>query len=332
MRYFGLRLRNFRGNFLLFSVLLRRVAQLKKQDEVAARTPIFAGFSYDPYFMKPYLPRLGTFVLLALLAVACGKNDEVSPADTNDNLALGNPSGAVTSTSSPTNYLLIRPQHALGYNRDAGKPIWVSWHLDQNELGSAPRQDDFRADTDLPSGWYQVKTSDYTGFGFDRGHNCPSADRTATVADNSATFLMTNMMPQAPNNNQQTWADLEDYCRTLVRAGNELYIVCGSYGRGGTGSMGYQTTIAGGKITVPANCWKVVVVLPVGSNDLSRVTSSTRVIAINTPNDNSLNAAWSGYRTSVDAIEAAAGLDLLSALPTSLQNTLEAKTDTGPTK
>jgi endonuclease G len=282
--------------------------------------------------MKYLLPRLGTLALLALLAVACGKTDEVRPADTNDNLALGNPSGAVTSTNFPTNYLLVKPYYTVGYNRDAGKPIWVSWHLDQADLGSTPRQDDFRADTDLPTGWYQVKPTDYTGSGFDRGHNCPSADRTASVPANSATFLMSNMMPQAPQNNQQTWANLEDYCRTLVSAGNELYIVCGSYGRGGTGSAGYQTTIAGGKVTVPANCWKIIVVLPTGSNDVSRITSSTRVIAVNTPNDNNLNSAWDSYRTSVDAIEAAAGLDLLSALSTSLQSALEAKTDTGPTK
>lgn len=219
----------------------------------------------------------------------------------------------------------------VGYNRDQGKPIWVSWHLGQTDLGSAARQDDFRADESLPSGWYQVKMSDYSGYGFDRGHNCPSADRTATVADNSATFLMSNMMPQAPNNNQRTWGNLEDYCRTLVRAGNELYIICGSYGRGGTGSAGYQTTIANGRVTVPLNCRKVVVVLPAGNNDVSRVTSSTRVIAVNTPNDNGLSSAWGGYRTTVDAIEAAAGLDLLSALPMSVQNVVEARADVGPT-
>jgi endonuclease G len=183
------------------------------------------------------------------------------------------------------------PTYTVGYNRDQGKPIWVSWHLGASDLGSAAQQDDFRADESLPSGWYQVKMSDYSSSGFDRGHNCPSADRTATVADNSATFLMSNMMPQSPNNNQQTWGNLEDYCRTLVRAGNELYIVCGSYGWGGTGSAGYQTTIASGRVTVPSNCWKVMVVLPTGNNDVSRVTNSTRVIAINTPNNNSLNSA-----------------------------------------
>jgi endonuclease G len=282
--------------------------------------------------MKHLLTRSYALFGLLLLA-ACSKTDEVTPTvdDRNDNLALGNPSGAVASTSSPTNYLLVKPQYTLGYNRDQGKPIWVSWHLGATDLGSAARQDDFRADESLPTGWYQVKQSDYSGSGFDRGHKCPSANRTATVADNSATFLMSNMMPQAPNNNQQTWGNLEDYCRTLVRAGNELYIVCGSYGRGGTGSAGYQTTIASGRVTVPANCWKVLVVLPAGSDDVSRITSSTRVIAVNTPNTNSVNSAWGGYRTSVDALETATGLDLLSALPLSVQNTLEARADTGPT-
>jgi endonuclease G len=37
-------------------------------------------------------------------------------------VAMGNPSGAVASTASPTNYLLTRPQYAVSYNRDQGKP------------------------------------------------------------------------------------------------------------------------------------------------------------------------------------------------------------------
>lgn len=282
-----------------------------------------------------YTPlRTSALALLAILAISCAKTDNATPtavAERDDNLSLGNPSGAVASTSSPTNYLLVKDQYTLSYNRDQGKPNWVSWHLSSAWLGTAPRQDDFRADGDLPSGWYQVKATDYSGSGFDRGHNCPSADRTSSVADNSATFLMSNMMPQAPQNNQQTWANLENYARTLVDAGNELYIICGSYGKGGTGSAGYQTTLASGKVTVPARCWKVLVVLPVGKNDVSRLNATTRVIAVDTPNDNSLRSNWGSYRTSVDAIETATGYDLLSAMSTSLQNNLEAKTDSGPT-
>ncbi|SNR53928.1 endonuclease G [Hymenobacter mucosus] len=198
-------------------------------------------------------------------------------------------------------------------------------------LGSTPRQDNFAADATLPSGWYRVGSTSYSGSGFDRGHNCPSADRTGSVADNSATFLMTNMMPQAPRNNQQTWANLENYCRTLTNAGNELYIICGSYGRGGTGANGYATTLDAGRVTVPARCWKVIVVLPNGSSDASRVTTSTRVIAIDTPNDNTIQTTWGSYRTTVDAIEAATGYDLLSAVSATVQSAVESRVDAGPT-
>lgn len=250
-----------------------------------------------------------------------------TPGD-NSHLLLGNPSGAVASTSFPTNYLMDQTYYTLSYNNVRGTPNWVSWHISSSDLGSAPRQDDFRANTSLPSGWYQVGANSYSGSGFDRGHNCPSADRTSTVTANSSTFLMTNMIPQAPQNNQQTWNNLEMYIRTLVTAGNEVYVIMGNYGTGGTGSNGgTTTTIDNGHITVPARVWKVIVVLSNGNNDLSRITTSTRVIAVNTPNINSIGTDWKSYRTSVDAIEAATGYDLLSNVSASIQQTVEAQVD-----
>jgi endonuclease G len=249
-----------------------------------------------------------------------------------DNMAMGNPSGAVADPAYYTNYLMTKTQYTLSYNRDRATPNWVSWHLDPTWLGSTARQDNFSADATLPTGWYRVGSTSYSGSGFDRGHNCPSADRTYSVADNSATFLMTNMIPQAPNNNQQTWANLENYCRTLVNQGNELYIICGSYGTGGTGSAGTFSTIDAGHITVPNRIWKVILVLPQGTSDLSRVTSSTRVIAINTPNTQTVNAqAWGYYRTTVDAIESATGYNLLSNVSSTIQTTIESRVDNGPT-
>ncbi|MBG8553765.1 DNA/RNA non-specific endonuclease [Hymenobacter guriensis] len=283
---------------------------------------------------------VGALLAFSFLFSGCIKEPYDDPAPTppvalsvdDDNLlTMGNPSGATADVNQPTNYLLVKPQYALSYHRDRGIPNWVSWRIASFWLGSADRQDDFRADNTLPAGWYQVQATSYSGSGFDRGHNCPSADRTSTVPDNSATFLMTNMLPQAPNNNQQTWADLESYCRTLVRAGNELYVIMGSYGKGGVGSKGAANTVDNGRVTVPARVWKVIVVLPVGDNDAARVGSATRIIAVDTPNDNSLSQAWGQYRTSVDAIEAATGLDLLSTVPSAVQATVEAQTDKGAT-
>ena len=148
----------------------------------------------------------------------------------NNNLLLGNPTNAQPGINSTANYLMDQTYFTESYNRDKGTPNWVSWHISSTDLGSASRSDNFRADVNLPSGWYAVGNSSYSGSGFDRGHNCPSGDRTSSSTANSATFLMTNMIPQAPKNNQQTWANLENYTRSLVTAGNEVYVVMGSYG------------------------------------------------------------------------------------------------------
>src|SRR5688572_3979336 len=116
-----------------------------------------------------------------------------------EHLTMGNPSNAVTNVLQPNNYLMDKPQYSLSYSRDNGGPNWVSWHLDGSWLGSAPRQDDFRADTTLPTGWYRVQSTDYSGSGFDRGHMCPSADRTVTVSANSRSEEHTSELQSQSN-------------------------------------------------------------------------------------------------------------------------------------
>jgi endonuclease G len=245
-----------------------------------------------------------------------------SPSPTpipSEHLTMGNPSNATTSVGQPLNYLMEKPQYSMSYNRDNGEANWVSWHLDSSWLGSAPRQNDFRADTSLPAGWYQVQATDYSGSGFDRGHMCPSADRTITVSSNSATFLMTNMIPQMPSNNQGVWADLESYARTLVSQGNELYIV--------SGGQGLQYFISSGHVAVPAQTWKVIIVLPNGTNDVSRVTTATRTIAVVMPNSGSIGTDWRAYRVSVDQVEAITGFDFFSNVPAGIQAVIEGRVD-----
>lgn len=256
-------------------------------------------------------------------------NSFAAPPSLGEHLTMGNPSNAVVDTAQPNNYLLDKTQYAVGYSRDKGRPNWVSWHLDSTWIGSAPRQDDFRADTTLPAGWYQVQATDYSGSGFDRGHHTPSADRTNTVASNSATFLMSNMMPQSPDNNQGPWESLESYCRTLVSSGNELYIIAGGSGSGGTGSNGgTTTTVASGHVAVPSQTWKVIIVLPAGTNDVTRVTSSTRTIAVIMPNTQGIRTVpWRNYRVSVDQVEALTGYDFFSTVPTTIQSVIESVVD-----
>lgn len=251
----------------------------------------------------------------------------------NDHLAMGNPSNAQTDLSFPDNYLLIKPQFDMAYDNSKGTAAWVAWHLDMNDMGNTPRCDCFATDMQLPSSFYRANSTAYTGTGFDRGHQVPSSQRDNTITNNAATFLMSNIMPQSPNLNQVPWNNLEQYCVSLANNGYELYTYSGGYGSGGTGSNGGIThTIAGGNITVPSHYWKVIVILPVGNNDVSRVSSSTRVIAVDMPNNQTVsNQSWGTYRTSVDAIETATGFDFLSNLPVAVQTTLEAMVDSGPT-
>jgi endonuclease G len=261
-----------------------------------------------------------------------GSNEKAagSGALSDGNMALGNPSGATTRASGADNYLIVKKQYALSYNNSKGMANWVSWHLSAESKGAAERCNCFEPDASLPQGFFRATTHDYTGTGFDRGHLCPSDDRDKNNEDNAATFLMTNMSPQAPHLNQQTWETLEAYCRKLVSRGNELYIIAGGYGTGGMGSKGtMENSIADGKINVPSHFWKIVVVLPAGSNV---VTSNTRVIAVDMPNVQTVNGRpWDYYRTSVSAIEKATGYNFLSALPAPVQSAVESKTDDGPT-
>jgi len=277
----------------------------------------------------------------ALALGSCTKEETPAPtppvveATLPEHLTLGNPTAATADGEDPDNFLLSKYQYALAYNNTRGTAAWVSWHLNADWLGNVPRCDCFEPDTELPADYFHAQTWDYSGTGFDRGHLCPSADRDLTDADNAATFLLTNIMPQAPQLNQGIWAELEDYARTLVLDGNELYIVAGGYGSGGTGSQGgTTTTIANGAMTVPARYWKVLLILPNDdADDIPRITSDTRVIAVDIPNTQAASALpWGSYRTTVDAIEASAGLNLFDRIPVALQNELEGGVDNGPTQ
>jgi endonuclease G len=89
------------------------------------------------------------------------------------------------------------------------------------------------------------------------------------------------------------------------------------------------TTIANGHVAVPAKTWKVVLVLPQATgNDVSRVTTSTRTIAVILPNTQGIRANdWKTYRVSVDQVESLTGYDFFSNVPANIQSVIEARVD-----
>ena len=238
-------------------------------------------------------------------------------------MQLGNPSGATTNTANTTNYLVLRTVEALSYNDNLHEPNWASWDLTASDVGSSGRSSLFYADTNLPGSFYVVQPTDYSGSGYDRGHMCPSADRTDNTTDNDLVFFMSNIIPQTPDNNQGLWANLETDCRTLAQAGNELLIICGPSG------FGAARTSSAGQVYIPAYTWKIIVVVPTGSGTaLSRITNATRVIAVNIPNIAGIRSdPWANYVTSVNQIQTNTGFTFFTALPQNVAEVLRAKVD-----
>jgi endonuclease G len=262
------------------------------------------------------------FLALPCLALLLGCTPDLAPPpnlaiavheEGGPNTRFGLPSLASSNPSHRDDFLIERPQYVVSYNAKTRGPNWVSWRLRRSDIGDAARAV-FQPDTMLPAGFAKVTSHAYDGSGFDRGHMCPAKDRSATAEDCAATFFMTNVVPQSPACNQKAWERLESYCRTLTKKGHELHIVCGPHGVGGTGKHGARAQIGKGKIeiTVPAELWKVIVVLP---SEGAAPRHNTRVIAVVIPNDQTVGFDWARYRTSATEIERLTGLTFFRNVP-----------------
>ena len=243
-------------------------------------------------------------------------------------MQLGNPSGAIVDTNNHAHYLIQRTVEAIDYSDNLGEPVWARWDLTAGDVGGSGRSSTFITDTNLPPNFYRVTTTDYNGVGtnlFNRGHLCPSADRTDTTNDNKLVFFMSNIMPQSALNNQGVWGNLEDYCRTQL-TNNELLIICGPSGFG-------TNTIPSGKAFIPSNVWKIVVLVPNGSGTaLSRISATNRVIAVSIPNvTNGLSSDWHAYVTSPQKIEQNTDFTFFTTLSPDVASVFRTEVDGTPT-
>ena len=237
-------------------------------------------------------------------------------------MQLGDPTDAKSDSSNHEHYLIQRSVLAEDYDDERGEPNWVAWDLTADDIGLAKRTPAFHPDSELPTSFHQITSADYKQSGFDRGHMCPSADRTDNAQDNEMVFAMSNIIPQSKDNNEGIWEHLESYCRERAQSGNELLIVCGPANFNGE-------RIPNGPVLIPSHTWKIIVEVPNGSGSvLSRINTHTRVIAVDIPNiegirDDSLKK----YVVSVNQIEALTGFHFFTALPPNLAAVLKAKVD-----
>ena len=201
--------------------------------------------------------------------------------DGNRNISAGFPSVTAPRIATISDVVLSREQFVVSFDSKAKVPAWTAWQVVAGDVGSADRSNGFRSD-EILNQYIEAKTrdlgvtpEDYTGTCFDKGHQSPSADRTSSGRDNSATFYMSNMAPQTSFLNRIIWKDLEGHSRDLVKKdGRKLQIYAGSILRDGREGIGRNKDIQ-----VPEAFYKIVEVF---ENDLS--TKPMGYIAVVMPN------------------------------------------------
>ncbi|MGA1249334.1 MAG: DNA/RNA non-specific endonuclease [Candidatus Kapaibacteriota bacterium] len=231
------------------------------------------------------------------------------------------PWGYPKDGNSKDDYIIERKQYVLSYNSQLNIANWVAWQLNASWYGDTPRRSGkFITDKTLPSTFQTITHDDYTRTGYDRGHMVRSEERTANEEDNESTFLMSNILPQTPTLNQQTWLSLEYECERLCKSeGKELYVMAG-------GVFSPNPIRLNGKVAVPDSCWKIVIVLDKGQTTKD-INGKTQVIAVMMNNGiyGKSNNSWELYKTSIDHIEQSTGYDVLSELPDKIEEIIEKK-------
>ncbi len=195
---------------------------------------------------------------------------------------------------------------------------WVAYPLNKMYIGNVSRTNDFRPDPFFA--FTQQMTSSIKGY--DRGHQIPSGDRTATEEMNSQTFYYSNMTPQLAGFNQKIWVDMESRVRNWMNYSDTLYVVTGAVlkTKDGNESVQYVKDKNGNSIAVPNYYFKVL--LNLKFSGASRTYKAIGFWFDHKANSGPLTAA---YALSVDDVERRTGFDFFSNLPAEIQAQVESK-------
>ena len=134
--------------------------------------------------------------------------------------------------------------------------LWVAYPLCNVYMGGSGRSEAWGFDPLMPAALQQDVSGGYQGSGrYDRGHQLPSADRTANYSLNATTFYGVNMTPQNNTLNTGVWSTLESKVRDWAKQSDTLYVVTGCVVEG---SNSYALDRSGHHVTVPVAYFKAL--------------------------------------------------------------------------
>lgn len=221
-----------------------------------------------------------------------------------------------------THYVTVNGKSVRNYTLffDTSERIayWVAYPHCKMYLGNVGRTNDFQLDPSFSASEQMNSTIK----GYDRGHQIPSGDRTATEEMNIQTFYYTNMTPQLAGFNQKIWVDLENKVRIWVNACDTLYVVTGAVLKtvGGNETVKYVEDKSGNPIAVPNYYFKVLMQLRLNGGN-----PTYKAIAFWFKHQNNDGAVSAADASSVDDIERKTGIDFFANLPEDIQTQVEAQ-------
>ncbi|XP_012707311.2 endonuclease G, mitochondrial isoform X1 [Fundulus heteroclitus] len=138
-------------------------------------------------------------------------------------------SGAVMKYGFPSlANIRSRESYVTSYDPRTRTASWVIEKLNPASLTGASNRKfcEFKED-DSVHVFHRATNADYRGSGFDRGHLAAAANHKWSQKAMEDTFYLSNVAPQNPNLNQNTWNNLEKLCRSLTKHYLNVYVCTG---------------------------------------------------------------------------------------------------------
>lgn len=215
----------------------------------------------------------------------------------------------------------------LVYSETHEQAKWVAHIITPDILkGKEGRSNDFRPDPKIKTGStneqdYFLKTPNskakggfaYKGFGFDRGHLTPSADFSWSQKALSESYFYSNMSPQRPEFNRDSWAKLEDMMRAYIvrNPQTELVIITGPVLKDNLPKI----PEAKNKVSIPEQYFKIALDL-----------KNQRAIAFLMPNQKA-QYPHESYATDIATIEKLTGIEFFAGLDPQIKRIIKNQKD-----
>ena len=195
----------------------------------------------------------------------------------------------------------------IGYDEELRLPAWVAYRLFDGKWHDAgKRPEAFLPDSRLSS---PVKSEDYTGSGYDRGHLAPNSAIAHCYGTDAQlkTFVLSNVVPQKHGFNAGIWKQLERReLRNYALRYGEVWIVAGPV-------FGKKIRRTSTGLPIPEKLFKIIACIRGG-----------KVYALAFLMDQKADGRIDHYLSSIDEIESLTGLDFMPKLTPEQQTVLEA--------